>query len=760
MSAADPGRPQPDGHPSTSGHLPASGHQSPSAHALSPADGFVPFREPAVLVGACMLFMSLVVALEAAKFAALGQRWGAMAVVATVLGIAALALGLVLVSHRRMATGTAVVMAGFVLLDLLPPTLQLAGFSPSSGRDLVVFLVLPAVMGATCLSRWTHRAHLIVVLAIAALMTALPAGRPTDERLLETALAVGVLAFADVLIRRLSQATEQRVRQLRELSQTDGLTGVLNRRGLTTGFAEMVRLSRRDTTIGLLVIDIDHFKWINDEHGHAAGDQILRQVCAVLGRVAGPANVVARIGGEELAAAVVGPAEPVAEAFRAALRAEVPAVTVSIGIVDVTHEQAVLPGRLWALLDAADRALYEAKNTGRDRICRGTVDAEAEEPAPALAVPAPQVAAVRPEPAPPVSTHPVMHGWALAGYAMICLLLMLAERAGEPFTPLLWAYIAGVVAIGGCAGVLIARRPSMGPVGLLLGSLCVDLIVVMGIASITDPIAKRVAALPLLITALLVAQYVARPWVLTHYAVVVAICAYAASALPVVPTVVVGLFLYLTVIIGSAELIYGLRRRYTIAADDLHRWSVTDPLTGLANRRGLELAFARMPRTRNIIVLALDVDDFKNVNDRHGHAVGDDSLIRLASTLHTVTGPGTVVGRTGGDEFVVLAPGGHPGTLTTRVSQAAALLPVPLSVSVGTTVAAPYHRLTLWQLVNAADAGLTRAKRARRVEPVPGIDTDDAPTIRSGRALRSVPPTAARGTVAYPDQDGKPASAS
>jgi diguanylate cyclase (GGDEF)-like protein len=213
--------------------------------------------------------------------------------------------------------------------------------------------------------------------------------------------------------------------------------------------------------------------------------------------------------------------------------------------------------------------------------------------------------------------------------------------------------------------------------------------------------------------------------------------------------VAVGLCLYLTVIIGSAELIYGLRRRYDIAADDLHRWSVTDPLTGLANRRGLELAFARMPRTRDIIVLALDVDDFKNVNDRHGHAIGDDSLIRLAATLHTVTGPGTVIGRTGGDEFVVLAPGAHPGTLTTRVSQAAALLPVPLSVSVGSTLAAPYHRLTLWQLVNAADAGLTRAKRARRVELGLEFNPDDIPTIRSGRSLHSVPaPTPARADTA------------
>lgn len=725
-----------------------SGWSHPAA-----TDGAVPFRNPAVLVGVAVLFMSVVTTLDLIRNLVLGGGSAPALGASAVLGAVALVLGVGLIRVRRLG-GTTAVLLGFAVLDLLPGTLQLAGPDPIAARDLVVFLVLPAVLGAICLSRWVHRGHLAIVLAMAAAMTALPGGRALPERLLEAALSVGVLATADVLIRRLSQATEQRVGELRTLSLTDGLTGVLNRRGLITGFADLARSSRRDANIGLLVIDIDHFKWINDEHGHAAGDDILRQVCAVLARVAGPSNLVARIGGEELAAAVVGPAEPIAEEFRAALRAEVPMVTVSIGIVDITHDEAATPGRLWALLDAGDRALYEAKNTGRDRICRGTVDAGAPEPPAALAGPTPQMAAVRPEPAPPVSTHPAMHGWALAGYALICLLFALAGRSGADPTPMTWLYVAAVLVTGAGAVVLIVMRPTLGPMGLLIGSLGVDLIVVMGIASIADPLTKRIAALPLLITALLLAQYVARTWILAHYAVIAVICGFVAFAVPVTASVVVGLCLYLTVIVGSAELIYGLRRRYDLAADDLHRWSVTDPLTGLANRRGLEFAFARMPRTRDIVVLALDVDDFKNVNDRHGHAVGDDSLIRLAATLHTVTGPGTVVGRTGGDEFVVLAPGGHPGTLTTRVSQAAGLLPVPLSVSVGSTVAAPYHRLTLWQLVNAADAGLTRAKRARRIDLGLEFNPDDVPTIRSGRTLRSVPPAADADTEWAPRSTG------
>ena len=601
----------------------------------SPVDGVGPFRNPALLVGIAMLFVSMVAALDLIRAAARGTDLGAAAIVSVALSAVALVLGVGLIRLRRLGV-PAVVLVGFGVLDFLPASLQLAGQDPVAARGLVVLLVLPAVIGSICLSRWVHRGHLAVVLVMAAAMTAPPGDRALPERLLEAALAVGVLAAADVLIRRLSQATEERVGELRTLSLTDGLTGVLNRRGLMTGFADLARSSRRDSSIGLLVIDIDHFKWINDEHGHAAGDEILRHVCAVLGRIVGPADLVARIGGEELAAAVVGPAEPVAEEFRAALRAEVPMVTVSVGIVDVTHDDASSPGRLWALLDAGDRALYEAKNTGRDRICRGAVDLDAVEPPEVLAAPATQGVVLRPQSAPPVSTHPDMHGWALGGYALICMLFALLGRSGAGLTPLTWLYIGGVLATAAGAGVLIVLRPTLGPLGLLLGSLVVDLVVVMGIASMTDPVSKQIAALPLLITALLLAQYVSRPWILAHYALIAAVCAFAASAMPVKVGVVIGLCVYLAVVVGSAELIYGLRRRYDLAADDLHRWSVTDPLTGLANRRGLELAFARMPRTRDIVVLALDVDDFKNVNDRHGHAIGDDSLIRLAATLQTV----------------------------------------------------------------------------------------------------------------------------
>jgi len=166
-------------------------------------------------------------------------------------------------------------------------------------------------------------------------------------------------------------------------------------------------------------------------------------------------------------------------------------------------------------------------------------------------------------------------------------------------------------------------------------------------------------------------------------------------------------------IVGSSEVMYRLRNRHDVIAASLHGWSVTDPLTGLANRRGLELAFAQFDRGRSLRVFELDVDDFKSINDRFGHGTGDDALARLALTLTLVTAPGSVVGRTGGDEFVIVAPGRDDGAAE-RIRGAAALLPVPLSVTVASVQSAPGSDSDLWDLVALADMQLIELKRERQ----------------------------------------------
>jgi diguanylate cyclase (GGDEF)-like protein len=126
-----------------------------------------------------------------------------------------------------------------------------------------------------------------------------------------------------------------------------------------------------------MVLDLDHFKQLNDSHGHAAGDAVLRAVAASLSATVRPSDVLARIGGEELV--VLGLVSDSAEAARFAerLRGAVAgsrtenghAVTASIGIAlvrPVDGEDAA--DAMWRLLDRADGAMYEAKQAGRDRV--------------------------------------------------------------------------------------------------------------------------------------------------------------------------------------------------------------------------------------------------------------------------------------------------------------------------------------------------------------------------------------------------------
>ena len=155
-------------------------------------------------------------------------------------------------------------------------------------------------------------------------------------------------------------------RQSRNLAITDPLTGLLNRRALLDTAGEL----GAQGALRLLLIDIDHFKAINDAHGHDQGDEVLREVAARLAIKADLLGSVARIGGEEFA--ILGMADALPEALALALIHDLRVaamphgapVTISIGVADgpVADEPE------WReLFRRADRALYEAKQTGRNR---------------------------------------------------------------------------------------------------------------------------------------------------------------------------------------------------------------------------------------------------------------------------------------------------------------------------------------------------------------------------------------------------------
>lgn len=165
---------------------------------------------------------------------------------------------------------------------------------------------------------------------------------------------------------------------LEHLATRDPLTGLHNRRSLDTRLDEALALDRRygvphGRVHGLLLIDVDHFKHINDAHGHPAGDAVLRQLAQLLLATVRASDVAARFGGEEFAVLLpelTGPLDAVmtAEKIRQAVESTrfgaVGKVTVSVGVSLATPEDADAR----PLIDRADAALYEAKRSGRNSV--------------------------------------------------------------------------------------------------------------------------------------------------------------------------------------------------------------------------------------------------------------------------------------------------------------------------------------------------------------------------------------------------------
>jgi len=196
----------------------------------------------------------------------------------------------------------------------------------------------------------------------------------------------------------LALALADRNRAMSALISLDGLTGIANRRSFDGAMARAWdRSSRSHTAVGVLMIDVDHFKRYNDTHGHQAGDEILRRVAeAVQDAVLRPDDVAARYGGEEFA--IVLPlaegeaSRVVGERVRHNVRAlaipypEAPSgiVTVSVGVASTRPAESGLT--TGELLASADAALYQAKREGRDRVVLAPLDQPGDRstPEPAL----------------------------------------------------------------------------------------------------------------------------------------------------------------------------------------------------------------------------------------------------------------------------------------------------------------------------------------------------------------------------------------
>jgi diguanylate cyclase (GGDEF)-like protein len=190
-------------------------------------------------------------------------------------------------------------------------------------------------------------------------------------------------------------------KQLRTAARIDAKTGLLNVAAWQREAAIQIGKAMHDgQPLALLLVDIDHFKQVNDTCGHLAGDQVLAGISAALRLLVRESDIVGRFGGEEFVAllprACVTEAHLVAERIRARISElsvtvadEEVTVTVSIGMAMLGAD-----GRdLFDLIAAADLALYRAKESGRDRVCVFTRDDDEPARRPATTAPPPDLGA-------------------------------------------------------------------------------------------------------------------------------------------------------------------------------------------------------------------------------------------------------------------------------------------------------------------------------------------------------------------------------
>ncbi|GJE35957.1 GGDEF domain-containing protein [Methylobacterium persicinum] len=171
----------------------------------------------------------------------------------------------------------------------------------------------------------------------------------------------------------LERARHRVTRNLKVLAETDSLTGLRNRRAVSSQAPTMIEAAEKaGQPLGAIVADIDHFKMVNDLHGHAGGDAVLQRVAGSLRSLAGSRDLIARYGGEEFLILAPGLDEvatyALAERMRQRLAMEPgePAVTGSFGVACRPPGS----GLDWeALVAQADGALYRAKRLGRNRVC-------------------------------------------------------------------------------------------------------------------------------------------------------------------------------------------------------------------------------------------------------------------------------------------------------------------------------------------------------------------------------------------------------
>ena len=299
-----------------------------------------------------------------------GQRGPDSAwIVAYVCAALGAGLGIALLAARDRLPARAAVFLPFAAITLITVPMLVAQTTTTTDAILLLWPILYAGCLLSEAVTWA---------TITASLLALVAASVVDPRLTVTSYApvAATQALTVWVMITLQRRVHRVIGELSRQARTDPLTGLANRRALLdTLDREMAAHLRRGSALSLMMIDADQFKQLNDTAGHEAGDEVLRQLAAVLSRGSRRGDLVARFGGEEFMMIMTDCALPDAVARADQLRAQIAAesaawhhaLTVSIGVAELPRDVPESDAGA-RLVGQADAALYAAKQDGRNRV--------------------------------------------------------------------------------------------------------------------------------------------------------------------------------------------------------------------------------------------------------------------------------------------------------------------------------------------------------------------------------------------------------
>jgi diguanylate cyclase (GGDEF)-like protein len=584
---------------------------------------------------------------------------------------------------------------------------------------------------------------------------------------------------------RLWRQTEAKV--LRQ-SRTDALTGLHNRGSIVHHIhKEIARTKRHGPPLAVVILDLDHFKNINDRWGHPAGDNVLRAAAQCLTANTRSCDVISRFGGEEFLLLIpdtsIEGAMALMERCRLALshtelysdNGERIQVSASFGIACNENNRNLDRD---ALIQAADKALYRAKQQGRNRIELASI------PVVAKMVSAPS----RPNNAKPLTRiQTLKHLFAITKRMLEQLI-----QGGPEWTPTMkTALLAGLGTLQfllyggwGLFLLILPNRTDLLNIDHFISTIPIAIPAIVGMAMLSFigvKINKRypdsrlyqhftqqyyavtlvgfgyligTLSLPvgiLLVGSPLIGLIFFRPlyvWLGMFTSMSLLLVLSAASAMHYIPYAPViaqpafsfyvtealwlaGLYILvipnIIIIIYLSDRTFGHWRERGIEARTM---SLTDALTGTHNRRSiiamLDKELARTLRHGPpLALILLDMDHFKQINDTWGHPTGDRALKAAATALSEAIRECDAIGRFGGEEFLILLPDttlegseALAERCRTQLEQCTVLsddgTPIPVSASFGLTCNEHCLILTSNSLIKAADDALYTAKSSGR----------------------------------------------